>query len=79
MINFDAVEFSERCSEEVISFFWRSVYYISLLFYINGIILRARKKILREILNLETFTFSVLYSILQIFPQTIIRLDIVLN
>ena len=26
MINFDAVEFSERRSEEVISFFWRSVY-----------------------------------------------------
>ena len=26
MINFDAVEFSEGRSEEVISFFWRSVY-----------------------------------------------------
>ena len=26
MINFDAVAFSERRSEEVISFFWRSVY-----------------------------------------------------
>ena len=26
MINFDAVDFSEHCSEEVISFFWRSVY-----------------------------------------------------
>ena len=26
MINFDAVNFSERRSEEVISFFWRSVY-----------------------------------------------------
>ena len=26
MINFDAVDFSERRSEEVISFFWRSVY-----------------------------------------------------
>ena len=25
MINFDAVDFSERRSEEVISFFWRSV------------------------------------------------------
>ena len=28
MINFDAVDFSERRSEEVISFFWRSVYLI---------------------------------------------------
>ena len=27
MINFNAVEFSERRSEEVISFFWRSLYY----------------------------------------------------
>ena len=26
MINFDAVDFSERRPEEVISFFWRSVY-----------------------------------------------------
>ena len=26
MINFDAVDFSERRLEEVISFFWRSVY-----------------------------------------------------
>ena len=26
MINFDAVAFSEHRSEEVISFFWRSVY-----------------------------------------------------
>ena len=26
MINFDAVDFGERRSEEVISFFWRSVY-----------------------------------------------------
>ena len=28
MINFDAVDFSERRPEEVISFFWRSVYNI---------------------------------------------------
>ena len=28
MINFDAVDFSERRPEEVISFFWRSVYFI---------------------------------------------------
>ena len=26
MTDFDAVDFSERRSEEVISFFWRSVY-----------------------------------------------------
>ena len=26
MINFEVVDFSERRSEEVISFFWRSVY-----------------------------------------------------
>ena len=26
IINFDAVDFSERRPEEVISFFWRSVY-----------------------------------------------------
>ena len=32
MINFDAVEFSERRSEEVISFFWRSVYIIVLIY-----------------------------------------------
>ena len=30
MINFDAVDFSERRSEEVISFFWRSVYIVTL-------------------------------------------------
>ena len=30
MINFDAVDFSERRPEEVISFFWRSVYMIIL-------------------------------------------------
>ena len=29
MINFDAVDFSERHPEEVISFFWCSVYMIS--------------------------------------------------
>ena len=28
MINFDAVDFSERHPEEVISFFWRSVYMV---------------------------------------------------
>ena len=28
MINFDAVDFSERRSEEVISLFWCSVYYL---------------------------------------------------
>ena len=28
MINFESVDFSERRSEEVISFFWRSVYYL---------------------------------------------------
>ena len=27
MINFKGVDFSERRSEEVISFFWRSVYF----------------------------------------------------
>ena len=27
MIHFDAVDFSERHYEEVISFFWRSVYF----------------------------------------------------
>ena len=27
IINFDAVDFSERRPEEVISFFWRSVYF----------------------------------------------------
>ena len=27
MINFDAVNFSERCSEKVISFFWNPVYF----------------------------------------------------
>ena len=31
MINFDAVDFSERRSEEVISFFWRSVYFESII------------------------------------------------
>ena len=30
MINFDAVDFSERRPEEVISFFWRSVYIMML-------------------------------------------------
>ena len=27
MIDFDEVDFSECCSKEVISFFWRSVYF----------------------------------------------------
>ena len=31
MIKFDAVDFSERRSEEVINFFWRSVYVADLL------------------------------------------------
>ena len=31
MINFDAADFSERRSEEVISFFWRSVYILHFL------------------------------------------------
>ena len=26
MINFDSVDFSERCPEEVLSFFWHLVY-----------------------------------------------------
>ena len=30
IINFDSVDFSGRRPEEVISFFWRSVYYISM-------------------------------------------------
>ena len=30
MINFDSVDFSERRPEEVISFFWRSVYFVLL-------------------------------------------------
>ena len=34
MINFDAMDFSERRPEEVISFFWRSVY-IAIQAYIN--------------------------------------------
>ena len=29
MVNFDVVDFSERRPEEVISFFWRSVYIVS--------------------------------------------------
>ena len=28
MINFDAVEFSKHRPEEMISFFWRSIYFI---------------------------------------------------
>ena len=31
MITFDAVDFSERRPEYVISFFWRSVYYIVII------------------------------------------------
>ena len=30
IINFDAVDISERRSEEVISFFWRSVYILGI-------------------------------------------------
>ena len=33
MINFDAVDFSESRPEEVISFFWRSVYIQSFWYY----------------------------------------------
>ena len=36
MINFDAVDFSEHCSEEVISFFWRSVYIWVILEFITS-------------------------------------------
>ena len=32
MINFDSEDFSERRHEEVIRFFWRSVYIITLRF-----------------------------------------------
>ena len=39
MINFDAVDFSERRSEEVISFFWRSVYYRSCAIWMSYIII----------------------------------------
>ena len=34
MINFDAVHFSERRAEEVISFFWHSVYIY--IFFLGG-------------------------------------------
>ena len=33
MIDFDAVDFSERRPEEVISFFWRSVYIVNEIFW----------------------------------------------
>ena len=39
MINFDVVDFSERRSEEVISFFWRSVYLVLQCTAMNVIIL----------------------------------------
>ena len=35
IINFDGVDFSGRRPEEVISFFWRSVYFIMFSFYIT--------------------------------------------
>ena len=43
MIKFDAVDFSEHRSEEVVSFFWPSVYYLiifklSLLFQFNFVV-----------------------------------------
>ena len=44
MINFDAVDFSERRSEEVISFFWRSVY-VSKVWYSYGIMKKCNKKL----------------------------------
>ena len=43
MINFDSVDFSGRCPEEVISFFWRSVYILAhtLVGYMIGSSLRS--------------------------------------
>ena len=35
MINFDEVDFSERRSEEVISFFWHSVYIACVYLYVS--------------------------------------------
>ena len=49
MINFDAVDFSERRSEEVISFFLRSVYVN--LFFVNQICLQTDQKQDQESLN----------------------------
>ena len=37
MISFDAVDFSERRSEEVISFFWHSVY-LKTIYQLNAIL-----------------------------------------
>ena len=39
MISFDAVDFSERRSEEVTSFFWRSVYIYTTMSILPGMIL----------------------------------------
>ena len=44
MIHFDAVDFSERRPEEVISFFWRSVYMLWLFFPSKGISFEFRNK-----------------------------------
>ena len=41
MIDFDAVDFSERRSEEVISFFWHSVYITGAYIALSNVMIKA--------------------------------------
>ena len=65
MINFDGVDFSERRPEEVISFFWRSVYV--------GILAKIWKQI-SKIINYEIMSTNLATKL---YPNVTIQLLIV--
>ena len=70
MIKFDEVDFSERRSEEVISFFWRSVYMDVDVYHCVGVIItsisliiivwvRCNCRMLDKVISLNMFPLSV--------------------
>ena len=67
-IDFDAVDFSERCSKEVISFFWRSVYIY--FFQIQGLVVPSKRlKMALTIIITSQFVSYKYNHIIQIYPK----------
>ena len=64
MINFDAVDFSERRSEEVISFFWRSVYFVIYTKTTTSYFITHKQEIIKNILQSLLGTSMYCYSTL---------------
>ena len=64
MIHFDAVDFSECHSEEVISFFWRSVYVAKKLLNLWGL-MKAYKRLLTKSIR-EIYNFHYLHLALML-------------